>query len=112
MLSGLLFKKLADYRLAAEFSHFGSDLAPETQASLLLGQHINDAFRQNTGELWSPTEQQLLLETVLLSAGQRKLNVGLLKIKVRELAPTIKSEANLDPLVAQLVQASTIGAST
>lgn len=109
LLSSLLFKKLADYRQAAEFAHFGSDLAPETQASLLLGQLINDAFRQGTGELWSPTEQQLLLETILVSAGQRKLNVGLLKLKVRELAPNVKSEADLDPLVAQLVQLATIG---
>ena len=110
MLSGLLFKKLADYRQATEFAHFGSDIAPETQAALLLGQMINDAFRQNTGELWSPIEQQLMMETVLTSAGQRKLNIGLLKLKVRELAPSVKSEADLDPIVAQLVQATTVGA--
>lgn len=110
MLSGMLFKKLADYRQAAEFAHFGSDLTPETQASLLLGQLINDAFRQGVNELWSPVEQQLMLETVMLSAGQRKLNVGLLKMKVRELAPSVKSEADLDPLVQQLLQLSTIGA--
>jgi F-type H+-transporting ATPase subunit alpha len=112
MLSGMLFKKLAAYRQATEFAHFGSDIAPETQAALLLGQMINDAFRQGTTELWSPIEQQLLLESVLTSAGQRKLNVGLLKIKVRELAPTVKSEADLDPLVAQLVQLATVGATT
>lgn len=110
MLSGMLFKKLADYRQAAEFAHFGSDLTPETQASLLLGQMINEAFRQGTGELWSPVEQQLMLETVLTSGGQRKLNVGLLKLKVRELAPTIQSEADLDPVVAQLVEQTTVGA--
>lgn len=112
LLSSMLFKKLADYRQAAEFAHFGSDLAPETQASLLLGQLINDAFRQAPGELWSPTEQQLMLETVLTSAGQRKLNIGLLKMKVRELAPSIKSQADLDPLVGQLVQMTTVGTST
>lgn len=110
MLSGLLFKKLADYRQAIEFAHFGSDLTAETQASLLLGQMINEAFRQGTGELWSPIEQQLMLETVLTSGGQRKLNVGLLKLKVRELAPTIQTEADLDPIVAQLVEQTTVGA--
>ena len=112
MLSGMLFKKLAAYRQATEFAHFGSDIAPETQAALILGQMINDTFRQGTTELWSPIEQQLMLETVLTSAGQRKLNVGLLKLKVRELAPTIKSEADLDPLVAQLVQLATVGAAS
>ena len=109
MLSGLLFKKLADYRQAREFAHFGSDIAPETQSSLLLGQMINDAFRQATNELWTPVEQQLMMETVLTSAGQRTLNIGLLKLKVRELAPTIKSEADLDPIVGQLVQTTTVG---
>lgn len=109
MLSGLLFKKLADYRQAREFAHFGSDIAPETQSSLLLGQMINDAFRQGTAELWTPVEQQLMMETVLTSAGQRTLNIGLLKLKIRELAPTVKSEADLDPIVAQLVQTTTVG---
>ncbi|HVI69128.1 MAG TPA: hypothetical protein VM581_01595 [Magnetospirillaceae bacterium] len=111
LLSGLLFKKLASYRQATEFAHFGSDLTPETQAALLLGQMINDSFRQGTGELWSPVEQQLMLETVLTSAGQRKLNIGLLKLKVRELAPTVKNEADLDPIVAKLVEETTVGAS-
>jgi F-type H+-transporting ATPase subunit alpha len=110
MLSGLLFKKLAAYRQAREFAHFGSDIAPETQAALLLGQMINDAFRQATTELWTPIEQQLMMETVLTSAGQRTLNIGLLKLKVRELAASVKSEADLDPAVAQLVQATTVGA--
>jgi len=109
MLSGLLFKKLADYRQAREFAHFGSDIAPETQSSLLLGQMINDAFRQSTSELWTPIEQQLMMETVLTSAGQRTLNIGLLKLKVRELAAQVKSEADLDPIVAQLVQTATVG---
>lgn len=109
LLSGMLFKKLADYRQAAEFAHFGSDLTPETQASLELGQMINDAFRQGVGELLSPIEQQLMLETVLTSAGQCKLNIGLLKMKIKELAPTVRSEADLDPLVAQLVQMTTVG---
>ncbi len=110
MLSGMLFKRLASYRQAIEFAHFGSDLTPETQASLLLGQMIHDAFRQGTGELWSPAEQQLMLETVLTSAGQRALNIGLLKLKVRELAPAIKTEADLDPIVAKLVEQTTVGA--
>lgn len=110
LLSSMLFKKLADYRQAAEFAHFGSDLTSETQASLLLGQMINEAFRQGTGELWSQVEQQLMLETVLASGGQRKLNVGLLKLKVRELAPTVQSESDLDPVVAQLIEQTTVGA--
>lgn len=112
ILSGMLFKKLTDYRQAREFSHFGSDTTPETQAALMLGQLIIEAFRQGVSELLTPTEQELLLETVLTSAGQRKLNIGLLKAKIRELAPQVKSEADLDPTVAQLLQTTTMEASS
>lgn len=110
ILSNMIFKKLADYRQAAEFAHFGSDLTPETQASLNLGQQIYEAFRQSADELWSPIEQQLLLETIMLGGGQRTLNIGLLKSKVRELAPSVKSEADLDPVVTQLVKQTAVGA--
>lgn len=112
LLSGMLFKKLADYRQAAEFAHFGSDVVAETEAALLLGQHLTEAFRQSTTELWSATEQQLMLEAILVSAGQRKLNIGLLKLKVRELAPGVKSEADLDPLVSELVRLTTVGSTS
>jgi len=109
-LSGALFKKLADYRQAAEFSHFGSDMAPETLQSLQLGQLLQDAFRQTPSELFSLTEQELILETVLASGGSRKLNIGLLKMKVRELAPTVHTDEDMDPLVKQLLEMSTMEA--
>lgn len=104
-----LFKKLADFRRASEFAHFGSDIAPETMQALQLGELIQEAFRQPPSELWNVVEQQLILETVLLSAGQRKLNIGLLKLQARQLAPTIKNNSDFDLLAAQLLQAVTMG---
>ncbi|HSE60800.1 MAG TPA: sodium-transporting two-sector ATPase [Candidatus Saccharimonadales bacterium] len=105
-LSGALFKKLAEYRQASEFAHFGSDLAPETKQALLLGELIIDAMRQTPAELFSIAEQELVLETVLASAGQKRLNVGLLKMKAKEMAPTIATEDAIDPAVQQLLTAS------
>jgi F-type H+/Na+-transporting ATPase subunit alpha len=111
-LSGTLFKKLADYRQASEFAHFGSDLAPETKQALLLGELIIDAMRQTPAELFSIAEQELVLETVLASAGTRRLNVGLLKMKAKEMAPNIATEDAIDPAVQQLLTATTMEAKT
>lgn len=103
-----LFKKLADYRQAAEFAHFGSEMAPETKMSLQLGELLQEAFRQPPSDLYNPVEQQLILETVLVSAGQRKLNIGLLKLEARKLAPNVKTDADFDTLAAQLLQLATM----
>lgn len=104
-----LFKRLADYRQAAEFAHFGSDMAPETKLSLSLGEQLQEAFRQPPDQLYTAVEQQLILETVLVSAGQRKLNVGLLKLEARKLAPNVKQDADFDRLAAQLLEVATMG---
>lgn len=110
--SGALFKRLAEYRQAAEFAHFGSEIAPETRQALILGQTIQEVFRQTPNELFSTLEQQLMVETALASAGLSKINVGLLKAKARELAPTIKNEAVIDPMVQQLLETTAMEAKT
>jgi len=69
---------------------------------------LQEAFRQPPSDLYNPVEQQLILETVLASAGQRKLNVGLLKLEARKLAPSLKTDADFDKLVPQLLQLSTM----
>src|SRR4029079_17965193 len=45
-LSGEMFKKLAKYHQAEEFSHFGSSLSQEAQIDLQLGKQIYDALQQ------------------------------------------------------------------
>ena len=108
-LSGSLFKSMATYRQAAEFSHFGADMAPETLQALTLGQQINEAFRQTPGELFTLTEQELILSTVLEAAGQRKLNIGLLKMKVHEMAPNLQKDEDIDGAIKQLLEISAMG---
>lgn len=107
-ISGQLSTSLAAYRQAAEFSHFGADVAPETMQALQLGQQLYEAFRQSPTELFSLTEQELILETVLKAAGQHKINIGLLKMKVREVAATIKNERDIDPAVQKLFDVSKV----
>jgi F-type H+-transporting ATPase subunit alpha len=85
-LTQAIFKKLADYHQAEEFSHFGSELSPESQASLELGKRIYEAFKQTPQEIYSISEQQLVLETVMKTEGKIKINVGMLKVQARDLA--------------------------
>ncbi|HKX72481.1 MAG TPA: sodium-transporting two-sector ATPase [Candidatus Saccharimonadales bacterium] len=109
-ISGALFKRLADYRQAAEFAHFGSDLAAESKAAILLGEQIIDAMRQTPAELFTVTEQELVMETVLATAGQHQLNVGLLKMKAKEAALAITTDEQVDPAVQQLLAMSAMEA--
>lgn len=111
-LSGHLFKSLAKYRQAAEFSHFGSELALESQAELDLGKSIYEAFRQTPDQLYNLVEQQLVLEAVLQTAGKVKINIDSLKKQAKELAPTVTSDELFGPAIEQLVKDNTIQAKT
>lgn len=107
-IAGRVFRHLADYRQAKEFAHFGSDLPAETQQRLRLGQMVNDVFQQTPAELFSLTEQQLMLETVLAADGLQSLNVGSLKRNAKELAPSVVSDAGFDTVSRQLLEMTTI----
>jgi len=109
-ISAALFKKLADYRQASEFAHFGSDLTPESKQTLQLGEQLIDAMRQTPNELFSVLEQELIMATILAATGERKLNVGLLKMKVREVAPTLANEDAVDAAVQQLLASTALEA--
>lgn len=107
-LSGGLFKALAAYRQAAEFSHFSAEISAESRQALALGKLINEAFRQTPSELYSLLEQELFLSTILASGGQRRLNMSQLKKQARDIAPTIKTEADIEAIIPQLLQAATL----
>lgn len=102
-LSLNLFKSMSAYKQAAEFAHFGSEMAPETQRALRLGEMLLEAFRQPVSELYSPVQQQLILQTVIASEGKYKLNIGLLKLQSQKLSPNIRRDADFDEVVPQLL---------
>ncbi len=103
-LSGTLFKKLASYHQAEEFSHFGSNLSQESTTDLRLGRQILDALQQKPEELYSLTEQQLLLETVLLGNAQTDLDMAGLKESIKKLAPGVKDDKDFDRIEAELLK--------
>lgn len=107
-LVGTLLKKLADYRQAKEFAHFGSELAVETQADLELGKRIYDAFKQTPEEVYQLQEQQLILETILKSGGRTRIDISSLKTKIREMAGRKVDDADYLKLIDRLLATTTM----
>jgi F-type H+-transporting ATPase subunit alpha len=103
-LSSTLFKTLAKYRQAEEFSHFSSQLSRETRIDLTLGKYIYQALQQPPEERHTVTEQQLMLETILLSGGEMDIDVLGLKDSVRKLNKNVKDEKEFDHLEAELLK--------
>jgi F-type H+-transporting ATPase subunit alpha len=103
-LSSTLFKTLAKYKQAEEFSHFSSQLSKETTIDLTLGKYIYQALQQPPEERHSLTEQQLLLETIMLSGGEMEIDVPALKQSVKKIATQVKDEKDFDHLEADLLK--------
>jgi F-type H+/Na+-transporting ATPase subunit alpha len=104
-LSSTLFKTLAKYKQAEEFSHFSSQLSKETRIDLTIGKYIYEVLAQPPEERHPLVEQQLLLEVVLNSGGESEVDVKGLKAAVTERAKEVKDvkdEAGFDKLEAEL----------
>ncbi len=83
-LGARLFQALNTYFDAQEFSHFASEMALEAQENIQLGERILSALHQTTKELYSLAAQQLLLDVVLQTSKDQKLNMDQLKEWVRQ----------------------------
>jgi F-type H+-transporting ATPase subunit alpha len=103
-LSSTLFKTLAAYRQAEEFSHFSSQLSRETRIDLTLGKYIYQALHQPPEERHNLVEQQLMLETILSSGGEMDIDVPALKESVRAVANKAKKEEDYDKIEAELLK--------
>jgi F-type H+-transporting ATPase subunit alpha len=101
-LSGTLFKKLAKYHQAEEFSHFGASLSKEAAVDLLMGKQIYAAMQQPPEERHSLAEQQLVLETILLGEGKTEIDVASLKQSAKKMAAEAKEDADYDRIEKQL----------
>ncbi len=105
-LSTRISKKLADYRRASEFSHFGSELAIEAQNDLATGQRIYDVFRQAPEELFSLKEQQIMLLSVLLGESMQQFSVSWVKSVIKDVAKSVDEEAAYGEVAKQLIQSN------
>jgi F-type H+-transporting ATPase subunit alpha len=109
-LTAGLFKKLALYRQAAEFSHFGSELAIESRNDLELGKRLYEALKQAPDVIYTANEQDLILGTVMETAGKGAINIDSLKRKAKELAPTMTPDSDWAGTIAKLLSEVTVQA--
>ena len=107
-LSTTLFKALAKYHQAEEFSHFSSQLSKETSIDLAIGKYIYQALQQPPEERHSLVEQQLILETVMLSGGEINIDIVGLKESVKSVSSKVKEEKDFDKIEAELLKKHTI----
>jgi F-type H+-transporting ATPase subunit alpha len=111
-LTAALFKKLAAYRQAAEFSHFGSELAIESRADLELGKKIYEALKQPPDVIYTANEQDLILGVVMKTEGKTAINIDSLKRKAKEIAPTMTADSDWEATTAKLLAEVTVQAPT
>ncbi|HSH31645.1 MAG TPA: sodium-transporting two-sector ATPase [Candidatus Saccharimonadales bacterium] len=109
-LTGLLFKKLAAYRQAAEFSHFGSELAIDSQADLELGKWVYEALKQLPQELYSLVQQELMLAAVVATEGKTKLDIDSLKRQAGELGNLITNDKEYPAAIKKLLKDNSVQA--
>jgi F-type H+-transporting ATPase subunit alpha len=103
-LSTALFKSLAKYHQAEEFSHFSSQLSKETRLDLTRGKHLYAALQQPPEQLFSLPEQQLMLETIMKSEDDRAIDVAMLKTAVKEQGANVTSDEDYDKTEADLYE--------
>jgi F-type H+-transporting ATPase subunit alpha len=106
-LSGSLFKMLARYKQAEEFSHFGSSLSKDARIDLTLGKQIYDVLQQPPEERHSLVIQQLMLETVILGGGEVEIDITGLKKSAKEVSSKVKEDKDFDNLEAELLKKHT-----
>jgi F-type H+-transporting ATPase subunit alpha len=109
-LTAALFKKLASYRQAAEFSHFGSELALDSKTDLELGKKIYEALKQPPDIIYSANEQDLILGTVMKTEGKIAINIDLLKRKAKEIGPSLTPDSDWDGTISKLLTEVTVQA--
>lgn len=106
-----IFKQLASYQQAAEFSHFGSELALEAKRDLATGELLRQAFTQAPGESYTAMAQQLIFENILSLPDGAVLDIHKMKSLANEYALKIKDDTDdktFEQVRQELLKASLI----
>ncbi|MCW1908528.1 MAG: sodium-transporting two-sector ATPase [Candidatus Saccharibacteria bacterium] len=107
-LAAQTLKLLADYRQAEEFSHFGSELAPEAKRALSIGKNIFELLTQAPGDTYSFMGQQLMLDLVLNVGDGEVIDISKMKQQVMQYAAKITKDEEYDAVKAELKKAVTV----
>ncbi len=98
-----IMKQLANYAQAAEFAHFGTELALATRNDLEKGKQLKEVLSQGPNESFSVVAQQLMLEVVLSSDSDVLIDVKNMKAKVNEIAATVQKDEDFPKAQAALL---------
>ena len=101
-LSTALFKALAKYHQAEEFSHFSTQLSDETRIDLNRGKHLYEALQQPPSQLLNLAEQQILLEVIMNNETDLAIDVAGIKSVLSKRALEVKTEEDFDRIEAEL----------
>ena len=107
-LAAATLKTLAMYREAEEFSHFGSELALESKIALEKGKNIFKILNQGPSQIHSLYEQQLMMDIVLNTDPEIKLDVEALKANVFDAAAKIQKDEDFDKIRDELRAKATV----
>lgn len=102
-LSTALFKALAKYHQAEEFSHFSSQLSKETRTDLTRGKHLYAALQQPPEQLLSLSQQQLMLEVIMKPEDDRAIDIAKLKAAVLAITEPPTDDAAYDAKEVELL---------
>lgn len=94
-LAAALNKTLAGYRVAEEYAHFGTELSAEAQADYDKGKALFLLMNQDIGEGYNLVEQQFLLDIILNSAPNEKIDIKKMKELVHETAAQLQEDKDL-----------------
>jgi len=109
-LAAQTLKILADYRQAEEFSHFGTELAPEAKKALTIGKRVFTLVTQAPSDTFSLMAQQLMLDIVLNSGDGGDLDISALKINAEAAAKQITKDEDYEKIRDGLRARTQIGA--
>lgn len=107
-LASQTLKLLAEYRQGEEFSHFGSELAPEAKIAIEKGKNVFSLITQSPTDVYDVLSQQLMLDIVLNANEGEKVDVSNLKNQVLEYAPKITKEEEYDKVRDELKSKSLV----
>lgn len=107
-LNGEAMKLLADYAEAQEFSHFGSEMALETQSALQHGRQLYQLMNQTSDEHYSVMAQSMMMDIVLHTKDEAPLDIKKMKAKAEEAAAQVKTDDDYDNARKQLLKESQV----
>ncbi|HIA91986.1 TPA: sodium-transporting two-sector ATPase [Candidatus Saccharibacteria bacterium] len=104
-LATVALKRLAAYHQAAEFAHFGSELALEAQSDLEMGKRITELFTQGINDAYSLMAQEIMLDIVLNTDTKTLLDINDLKKLANEKASQATDEASYKKIIEEISKA-------